>query len=538
MSYEDLTELAERSGLPVGAWMDRLARAGLQQVLLTPRELANPEVTAAVAAAGLDTAQVGGLPQGGDYFFAARYDTMYQKHATPGIVTTRIEYLSQERLYAALEETGSNLILVENVMEIGSVLPANYTMEGYHGSAGKCFWLAWPYRYHYNAPGYLGVEDNVNMFFRAVVDRGMTVLWLSPMLDPDGVTVTDPEEYAALLDGLAQRINRVGYRYGPAQGIPSYEPSWILIFLCGLAVLAAALLLLRFLFPKLPQKLLRLLALLALGENALGLLLLWDLQISALALLASILFPCCAAVVFVRRLSGCDTERRISFPRLLSCLLPALCLSLWGAVLISALASSSGYLLVLKLFRGVKFSQAAVYLFSICYLAVFLLHQKGAGLKEDLRRLTGGDKGRRNRRTLWLVLASVVVIGLVYLLRTGDGMLAISNLELQARNWLEYALIYRPRTKEFLIAWPASVLACLFWRYRQPLLCWLFCLLTSIGFASVTNTFCHSRSHFFTSLARTALGLTLGLILTFLLHLLLSLLPDPGRKGRAPAETG
>ena len=58
--------------------------------------------------------------------------------------------------------------------------------------------------------------------------------------------------------------------------------------------------------------------------------------------------------------------------------------------------------------------------------------------------------------SLHMILAAV---GTVYILRTGDGMLSVSVGEQRARNWLERVLLFRPRTKEFLIAYPAIAAA-------------------------------------------------------------------------------
>ena len=119
-----------------------------------------------------------------------------------------------------------------------------------------------------------------------------------------------------------------------------------------------------------------------------------------------------------------------------------------------------------------------------------------------------------------LILLVFAGVGTIYLLRTGDRMLDVSALELGARNWLEETVLYRPRIKEFLVAWPAMALAFCFAGRNHRLPAWLFGTLGSVGFASVANTFCHIRAHFLISLARTALGLALGLILgEFLLAL-------------------
>lgn len=76
VSYEDVCALSDASGIPVQDWLTQLADAGARELLVTPAELADPDIVRAAQEPGLGTAQAGGLAQGGTYFFAARYDTL------------------------------------------------------------------------------------------------------------------------------------------------------------------------------------------------------------------------------------------------------------------------------------------------------------------------------------------------------------------------------------------------------------------------------------------------------------------------------
>ena len=100
-------------------------------------------------------------------------------------------------------------------------------------------------------------------------------------------------------------------------------------------------------------------------------------------------------------------------------------------------------------------------------------------------------------------------------------MLAVSAMESRFRAALEYWVLYRPRTKEFLVAWPAIALAFCFAARKDRLLAWMFGALGAIGFASVANTFCHIRAHFLVSVARTSLGLFIGLLIGAVLFIII-----------------
>ena len=517
VSYEDVCALSDASGIPVQDWLTQLADAGARELLVTPEELTDPDIVRAAQDAGLGTAQAGGLAQGGTYFFAARYDTLAAAGQTG--IDTDTEPLAQAQVLDALRESGSTLVLIEDRNQTGCVLPDGYSLDGYTGSMVKGFWLNQTFRARYQTLGYSGAEEIVNMLYRAVVDRGMTVLWLTPLTDAAGETVAQPEVYTQLLQDLAQRIAPAGYSYGGITGIPAKTVSPVLLMLCGIGVFAAAIVLLG-VFVSLRARWLRVL-LFALGcaESVGGTLLAPALQSTALALLAAIVFPCLAVAVLAAMLRE-SVQTRPGIGRYIGMTALGTAITFWGCCYIGAILSGSEYLLVLRLFRGVKLSQLAVYAGGMLLLAMALLHTRGCTLREDLETLRQ-ENSRHWRRKLLCLLVILAAVGTVYILRTGDGMLSVSVGEQRARNWLERVLLFRPRTKEFLIAYPAIAAAYCCAAHRSRLTAWLFGVFGAIGFASVANTFCHIRAHFLVSLLRTGIGLVLGLVLGAIVLLIL-----------------
>lgn len=517
ISYEDTVQLADVSGIPVQDWLMQLADAGVREVLVTPEQMSEPEILRAVQDAGLTPAQVGGLASGGTYFFAARYDTLAD--AGQSGVDTDTEPLAQEQVLNALHESGSTLVLIEDKNQTGSVLPDGYTLDGYTGSMVKGFWLNQTFRARYQTLGYSGAEEIVNMLYRAVVDRGMTVLWLTPLTDAAGETVAEPAVYTQLLQDLAQRLAPAGYSYGSITGIPAGTVNPVLLTLCGVGVFAAAVMLLGVIVPLRARWLRALLFALGCAESAGGALLVPALQSTALALLAAIVFPCLSVAALAAMLRDCaPTRPRIG--RYIGMTALGTAITFWGCCYIGAILSGSEYLLVLRLFRGVKLSQLAVYAVGMVLLAMALLHTRGHSLRTDLETLRR-ENSRHWRRKLLCLALILAAVGTVYILRTGDGMLSVSVGEQRVRNWLERVLLFRPRTKEFLIAYPAIAAAYCCAAHRSRLTAWLFGVFGAIGFASVANTFCHIRAHFLVSLLRTGIGLALGLVLGMLILLFL-----------------
>lgn len=116
---------------------------------------------------------------------------------------------------------------------------------------------------------------------------------------------------------------------------------------------------------------------------------------------------------------------------------------------------------------------------------------------------------------LWalLLMGVVALAGYYYLARTGhESSVAISDVEMIFRNDLETLLLARPRTKEFLVAFPGIMLAVYCAVRRLPFWTALFGLAGTIGLTSVCNTFMHIRTPLYLGFVRTAYSLILGIV--------------------------
>jgi hypothetical protein len=195
-------------------------------------------------------------------------------------------------------------------------------------------------------------------------------------------------------------------------------------------------------------------------------------------------------------------------------------LTLWTLTVafgIAALLATPPFLLGLEPFRGVK---AALVL--PLGAAVFLLFQ-AKEIRHFLEEpITVGRLG--------FGLAGLAVLG-VYVVRSGHGFPAASEMELTVRGALESLLGVRPRFKEFLIGHPMLLLgfylkargagfhlptgrgpfaqtAHFLFHDARP-----FLLAGSVGQLSIINTFCHAHAPLAVSLLRTFHGLWIGTLL-------------------------
>jgi hypothetical protein len=182
-------------------------------------------------------------------------------------------------------------------------------------------------------------------------------------------------------------------------------------------------------------------------------------------------------------------------------------------------------MLEIDIFRGVKVSQLApIAFFAVAYLAYFGFgnQKRRSGRLEfhDLKEMMNTPI------RVWMVLIGLVFLagGVYYILRTGHEVLDVSGTEMLMRNGLEELLIARPRTKEFLFAFPAIMLMVYTSCRRLPFWPIVFGLCGVVGVTSVVNTFMHIRTPLYLGFARTGYSLVFGLILGVLGILLFELL--------------
>jgi MFS family permease len=196
-------------------------------------------------------------------------------------------------------------------------------------------------------------------------------------------------------------------------------------------------------------------------------------------------------------------------------LLASVLVALLGGLMTAAPISSVNYMLEIDIFRGVKVAQLLPILYYILiFLALFGYSEskKKVGSLEflDLKELLN------LRVKAWMVLVGIIILGLgaYYILRTGhNSTLEVSSIEMVVRNKLEDFLVARPRTKEFLIAFPSIMMMVYCATRRWKLWTILFGLGGVIGITSVCNTFQHIRTPLYLGLYRTGYGLIFGILI-------------------------
>lgn len=388
-----------------------------------------------------------------------------------------------------------------------SYLPIEGFVPDYEAPMVRAFRLRpeWGERYGLSYIGYAGPEEIENLTYRAITDRNVRVVQFTVFRDyGTKELISDPDIYVQVFESLGQRIARHGLTLGDSYSVfEPYKPAPALLGITAFGVCAAGIFLLVCLFELKKKWQYILLWLSAIGCPV-AFLLMERFAIQVFALGTAIVFPCISLWYLARGLTLVKADglgREIS--AYLKLLWGSAAISVVGGLFVGALQCSTFFLLAIENFRGVKVSQALPVVFAaFIVLRAFYGRQGVKGILQELR--SGG-------KFLILLVLLVLALGIVYFLaRTGDGILDAGALEQRFRNWLENLLLVRPRTKEFLAAWPCLAAALLLVNRGGKRYAWPFAILSAVGPASVINTFCHSRSPLWLSGLRTVYGLILG----------------------------
>lgn len=298
---------------------------------------------------------------------------------------------------------------------------------------------------------------------------------------------------ASIQTGLIESGFTLDQPYEKPASIPA---STILMAMVGTAVIAGVMLIL--LEMRLPK--LSLLALI--GGIAIWLALLLvnpTMAKKMMALLSVITFPTLSCLLIMK------PEAR-SIGKSIVALLKLCAISYIGAVLMVGLLADILFMLKLDQFIGVKLAHV-VPIVAVPFILYIWNEEKPLTFVKQLL-----EKALDYKWTMLGVL--VAVAGVIYLSRTGNSGAELSAAESMMRTFLNDAMGVRPRSKEFLIGYPFTLL--LFWlgASRKN---WILTIPAIIGQVSLVNTYAHIHTALIMSMQRSFNGLVLGIAVGLLL---------------------
>lgn len=363
--------------------------------------------------------------------------------------------------------------------------------------------------------------DVVDRFVRAAQERNLRVMYVRPLLfTPAGVSAL--ETNLELVETIGRRLRGFGFALGRAGPLEPLAPPRPLIWAVALGATALGVLVAHDIARVLGLRLHPMIAAGAVlaataGTAAAGFTGFDGLWRQLLALATAVTGAAGATVWAMPR----EGVRRRPFTAALegyATLLRALAIAVVVGLFVAALLSQWAFMLAISTFLGVK----AAHVIPIALVGIWLVF---------LQRPAGGWRAAWREGAVWighplrigtaLAVLLIALAGVMLLARTGNISLPLAEVEQLLRTTLENVLVARPRTKEFLIGYPALVLAgvaaALQWR-RVAL---AVALIGTIGTAGAINSFAHAHTPLIYTLWRTGNALLLGIVMALPLVLVL-----------------
>lgn len=337
-------------------------------------------------------------------------------------------------------------------------------------------------------------NEAVDVAIRAIKERNIRALFIRP--HTSGEIAQNIEKTVSVMKQIVQHMPS-HYTLGKSEPFAPIERSSIATI--GFVIGATA-----FVFLAVRSLVSPVMASLAAGGtlilSVVGTVLAIDLALKAVALLVAIITP-----IYAAKPSSVQEGWRGTFMAYGR----AIAISFVGISWIVTMLYGNEYMAYVgEGFRGVKLVYVVPLVAMVVLVLPWIIREP---LLPFMKRLW------KHPITVGHVVISFVVLALLayYVLRSGNTGTA-SALELAARQKLEEWLYVRPRTKEFLLGFPAYLLA-LFVINKQKQLGAILLVVGTIGWLSIMNTFTHLHIPLFISFIRTIYSLGLGLLIGIVL---------------------
>jgi hypothetical protein len=368
-----------------------------------------------------------------------------------------------------------------------------------------------------------------------VPERNIRILFIRPFFGNLLPGQTATEATAQALAGTSRELVRQGFTPGAPGYFTPYEVPWFFRGLMGIALVGGGLLWLG-LFVELKERFWVPLGLVGALLSVAACYVAPNMGATLISMGAATLFPTLAVTWLMARWNLNAQADEANQPtaaggfgalvvKVVAGLLTFFGLCLVGGLLVAASLGDIQHMLEFAFFRGVKL---VFILPLLLVLLSYVLLGRTGGLVQTGRFLVGKAEGLLDRSVKYRDLAVGAVLGLAvlyYITRSGNfPILPVSGLEIKMRTALEQLLFARPRNKEFLIAYPALILAAtLLWSgWRRWV--WLLLFAATTGAVSVVNSFEHVRTPWLMSLLRGFNGLWVGALVGTVATLVLYLL--------------
>jgi hypothetical protein len=360
-------------------------------------------------------------------------------------------------------------------------------------------------------------QKAVERWIRAAKERKVRIFYVKPFMKSNSNLIEENLSYIRI---ITEELEASGFNTGRASILSvSYQAPKIFILLLILGVISGGLILLKDVFSLKKYQEYSLLFLGILFSLVLLFLNREIFLIKLMALLSALIFPTLAIIAnenYFLESNNSKFENARDIPennpdfilmvkQVLTGFFRIILITLSGALLIAALLSNNEFMLGIEQFSGIKIS----YLIPLLLVLAIMWLKVNKG---KLMILENIKKPILIEHVIIMMFFAVFLV--VYISRSGNfSFIPVLGIEEKIRIFLEKTLIARPRNKEFLIGYPALLLAMSMnylkiKEFKIPII-----IIGTIAPVTLINTFCHIHTPFLFSMLRTFNGAWLGLVL-------------------------
>ncbi|MGH7736744.1 MAG: DUF5693 family protein [Candidatus Tyrphobacter sp.] len=352
------------------------------------------------------------------------------------------------------------------------------------------------------------LDDVVDRYVLGVRERNVRVIYLRTWQHQDG-NLTIEQTNVEMVRRIAQALRAHGFRLGRATPIPPYRgDNRVLVGLAALCVPSIlALLLVSLGWYR--RDVVVAVYVVTIALYLAGLASHHDLFArSIVALVGALLFGIAAFLSLAPAFA--DSPREGTFDQMLRSArftLVAAGIALLGALVVVGLMSAPLAMEEIERFRGVKAVLA------VPAVAALLLYLFSANF--PIGKTRAKDVFLSPLQFYQLIVGIIIIgCGALLVMRSGnESDIAPSHLELAVRHGLEAVLSVRPRFKEFLVGYPAMMLAAALVPLHRRYAGWLLALGAGIGTGDIIDTFSHLHTPLAISFVRFLNGLWIGIVI-------------------------
>ncbi|MBE7012601.1 MAG: hypothetical protein E7416_00780 [Ruminococcaceae bacterium] len=350
-------------------------------------------------------------------------------------------------------------------------------------------------------------------FFNSTIDRNLRFITVTLPVPPKVSHDDCADNMIKSTKLFIEKAKRAGYEFAPRTGRVDYTPNKTLnSAICAVIMVMCVLVALEMILGKKSF----ILTLSAFVLSALAFVGTFVIPASLLVLYPmaySVVHSCFAMTVFLFFLK--KTKDRLPLLALILSGVGVLVGTLLvGAVVQGVLLSGINYYVNNDIFRGIKLSLLVPIAYTAVVFYIMFIKKSKSGFLTDVANMLNA-----NIKVYWLLIGCVVAaVGVYYIIRSGN-VNEISSIEQFVRSTLTEIFPARPRTKEFLVGYPAVVLLIYYVkRTNADAVKWILAVAASIVVASVANSFCHVFTDFTTIVSRTINGLIIGACIAFVAY--------------------